>query len=452
MSNYLAIATVTAALQRTLQSTVGVDVEGATVTTVRPESNGSGTPDTGVNLYLYQVTPNAAWRNADLPTRRSDGTMSLRPQVALDLHYLLTFFGEESQLVPQRLLGSVARTLHTRPILTRDVISTVVDDVDYLQNSDLSDAVELVRFTPISLSLEELSKIWSVFFQVPYRLSIAYQASVVLIEEAETPVVAQPVLEPVIDVQPSVGEDTEAVSPDELSGLQLWLRADAGVTYESNGTVSEWADQSGSGNDAVQARDTRKPVFVPRILKGKPVIRFDGEDDYLAISNLHYTGEISEITVCAMVRSTSRDKQIIVSFDRSEYWKVAMSEPRNGYIGWETAGIDGTVDTLSSTKAYTDGRWHFVCALFKAGDPADKTIFVDGREAASTDGHAGANIGTGATRYGFIGVGSEAATFNGRRGPQYYFKGDLTDLLIYNRALSDSEREGIEQYIIERYA
>ena len=38
MSNYLAIATVTATLQRTLQQTVQLDVEGARVTTTRPEN------------------------------------------------------------------------------------------------------------------------------------------------------------------------------------------------------------------------------------------------------------------------------------------------------------------------------------------------------------------------------------------------------------------------------
>ena len=72
-------------------------------------------PTTGVNVFLYQVTPNAAWRNADLPTRRANGDLIQRPQAALDLHYLLTFYGDESLLQPQRVLGSVVRTLHCGP-------------------------------------------------------------------------------------------------------------------------------------------------------------------------------------------------------------------------------------------------------------------------------------------------------------------------------------------------
>jgi len=109
LSNFLAIATVTAALQEVLQPAVGNAVPLAKVGFSRPDGGSSGAPL--VNVYLYQVTPNAAYRNADLPTRRSDSTLASRPQTALDLHYLFTFHGNDDQLEPQRLLGAVATTL-----------------------------------------------------------------------------------------------------------------------------------------------------------------------------------------------------------------------------------------------------------------------------------------------------------------------------------------------------
>ncbi len=204
MSNYLAIATVTTTLRRTLTAAVGADVAGAAVTTLRPDDSTNGMPDRGVNIYLYQVAPNAAWRNADLPTRRDDGGLVQRPRVALDLLYLLSFYGSEVQLEPQRLLGSVVRMLHTRPVLTRQMIRGTVSDPNntFLTNSNLADEVELIKLTPSSLSLEELSKLWSVFFQVPYALSVAYQASVVLIEPEVTPQEALPVRERNVYVAP----------------------------------------------------------------------------------------------------------------------------------------------------------------------------------------------------------------------------------------------------------
>lgn len=202
MSNYLSIATVTAGLVQTLQAAVEADVPGATVTTIRPDGAGGGTPNKGANLYLFQVTPNAAGRNADLPTRGSNGQLVQRPRVALDLHYLVTFYGDENQLEPQRVLGSVVRTLHARPLLTREVIRQTINANPVLAESNLADEAELVKFTPIGLSLEELSKLWSVFFQIPYTLSVAYQGTVVFIESEETPRAVLPVLERDLKVMP----------------------------------------------------------------------------------------------------------------------------------------------------------------------------------------------------------------------------------------------------------
>ena len=109
MSNHLAIATVTATLSQIIGTAVSAVVPGADVTTLRPDAPQDNNRHTRVNLFLYQVTPNSAWRNADLPSRRPDGTLSQRPQAALDLYYLITFYGDENQLEPQRLLGSVFR-------------------------------------------------------------------------------------------------------------------------------------------------------------------------------------------------------------------------------------------------------------------------------------------------------------------------------------------------------
>ena len=234
MSNHLAIATVTATLRDLLFSAVSVDVPGADVTMVRPDGAGSGVPTTGVNVFLYQVTPSAAARNEDLPTRSSGGTLVRRPRVGLDLHYLLTFYGPEAQLVPQRLLGSAARILHAEPVLTRPQVTTSVGLRSFLFGSNLAADVELVKFTPLPLTLEELSKLWSVFFQTQYVLSAAYQGTVVLIESDDSFTASLPVRlrnvyvdtfhDPVVEAVVSAAGDDEpivAVSAIEVRGRRL---------------------------------------------------------------------------------------------------------------------------------------------------------------------------------------------------------------------------------------
>ncbi|MBD1901033.1 DUF4255 domain-containing protein [Trichocoleus sp. DQ-A3] len=198
MSNYLAIATVTAALQRTLQAVVQIDLDGARVTTVRPSNLGSGTPETGVNIYLYQVSLNPVWRSsADVRNRNRKGEMAKRSHNALDLHYMISLYGNEVELEPQRLLGSVVRTLKDRSTLTQEMIWDTIADSNftYLADSNLSEQLEEISFVPMDLSLEDLSKVWSVFFQTPYTLSVAYRATVVMIEGEEAAQKALPVRE-----------------------------------------------------------------------------------------------------------------------------------------------------------------------------------------------------------------------------------------------------------------
>ncbi len=211
MSNYLAIATVTATLHRILSATVPDDVSSATITAVRPTPTGTGFPvGAGANIYLYQATPNAAWRNNDVPTRDARGGVVQRPRIALDLHYLLTFHGADLTLEPQRVMGSVVRTLHARPTLTRESIRETVLDPLYsflaatadTPGSDLADEIERVRFTPVPLSLEELSKLWSILLQTSHLLGMVYVATVVLLEAEESPRRALPVRERDIRVFP----------------------------------------------------------------------------------------------------------------------------------------------------------------------------------------------------------------------------------------------------------
>lgn len=194
MSNALAIATVTATLREVLQENATYIVPGSEVLTLRPQEMENRPADNArINLYLYQIVPNTALRTADLPTRRTDGTLIQPPQSAWDLHYLLSFYGNETTLEAQRLLGSTVDILHSQPFLSRSKIRTIISSTNnqYLVDSNLDEQVESIKFMPLILNLEELSKVWSVFLQTTYALSVAYQASAVLIEARD---IARPTL------------------------------------------------------------------------------------------------------------------------------------------------------------------------------------------------------------------------------------------------------------------
>ncbi|MEQ8468922.1 DUF4255 domain-containing protein [Coleofasciculus sp. E1-EBD-02] len=189
MSNSLAIATVTATLQRIVQTSIQDDISGATVTTLRPNEVGTATPQVGVNVFLYQVQINHAWRQqAEVQARSRRNPGAKRSQTALDLHYMISFYGNDNDLQPQRLMGSVMGGLNDWRTLKKERIERTLHDstYSYLLESDLPDQIQEISLWPLDLSLEDLSKAWSAFFQTTYLLSVAYRARVIMLEGQDT--------------------------------------------------------------------------------------------------------------------------------------------------------------------------------------------------------------------------------------------------------------------------
>jgi hypothetical protein len=91
----------------------------------------------------------------------------------------------------------------------------------------------------------------------------------------------------------SVLVNPSTVRGPTYSGLALWLKADAGVTL-NGATVSQWADQSGQGRNVVQPTAANQPALVTTEL-GKPALRFDGLNDFMAF-NLRVNG-LSGMTI-----------------------------------------------------------------------------------------------------------------------------------------------------------
>ena len=87
-----------------------------------------------------------------------------------------------------------------------------------------------------------------------------------------------------------------------------------------------------------------------------------------------------------------------------------------------------------------DGQWHFVVGNYSATATATKKIlYIDGEEAQSAaDPHAGQALGRN-LRFGYLGVGSDATTFQGTVNPAQYWDGYIDEFVIFHRALKPEE-------------
>jgi len=221
MSNQLAIAAVTATLRSLLVRGVGIPE-----VTARPLDNARrSTTGHQLNLFLYQVLPDAAFRNQDMPRRTKPGETGY-PALPLMLYYLLTAYSDdEDDTNAHRLLGEAMGVLHDHPLLGAAEIRNATLPIAELADSDLHDQIERVRINLQPLTFEDMSKLWTTF-QTHYRVSAAYQVSVVLIESTRPPRTPLPVLKRGEDdrgvtSQPGVTPPFPVLSSLELPERQL---------------------------------------------------------------------------------------------------------------------------------------------------------------------------------------------------------------------------------------
>ena len=188
MSNTLAIAAVTATLQKLIEDAIQADDASSKVTT-RPPDKITVEPNQ-LNLFLYQAEISAAWRNQnELPGQLKRGE-SGNPPLPLDLYYLLTAYGKSTPLGEEdghKLLGRAMSVLHDHTLLGADEIRNAVP------GNDLHQQIERVRITAQPMGIDEMNKLWGAF-QTNYRLSVAYRVSLVLIESQRSKRAPLPVL------------------------------------------------------------------------------------------------------------------------------------------------------------------------------------------------------------------------------------------------------------------
>lgn len=140
-------------------------------------SNFTSPMEEGISLFLYRVEINSSLRN--LPVRTGLDGISRRPPLPLDLYYLLTVWAKDV-VKQQRILGWAMRTLEDAPVLSASRLNNFGPESDVFQPNE---KIELIYQ---SLSLQDLSNLWSAF-KVSLPMSVAYIARVVGIDSTISP-------------------------------------------------------------------------------------------------------------------------------------------------------------------------------------------------------------------------------------------------------------------------
>src|SRR6266566_6194256 len=161
MRSGLAIASVTAVLKNLLdneliQLSATASMGDVSITVQPPDRISTGAEEhTQLNLWLYRLTPNSGWRRSGTFSTQAD--LLENPPLALDLHYLLTAYGERD-FQAEILLGHAIQCLYETPILTQETIRSALASISTsngssaaltaLPASALTEQLEQVKISP----------------------------------------------------------------------------------------------------------------------------------------------------------------------------------------------------------------------------------------------------------------------------------------------------------------
>jgi hypothetical protein len=274
---------------------------------------------------------------------------------------------------------------------------------------------------------------------------------------------------------------TPGFTPASISGLQWWLDAsDASTLYDAtsggslvaaDGTVARWEDKSSNGRHATQGTSGSRPTRKTAIQNSRDVLRFDGSNDSMSVPSSTATFKFlhdGDSTVFVVLRAG------------------ADANPNAPYLilgtGIDSGSLDGQTgyylrydDRTSANAILSDSLVHVVASggqprfagiatsalpantfalVTVRGDPGNATIAsrsqvrLNGGSAitqVTSDTNGAATLPTGnATQNMFLGA-TPGAT------PSWHLVGDICEVVMYDSALSDTDRASVESYLLAKW-
>jgi len=240
------------------------------------------------------------------------------------------------------------------------------------------------------------------------------------------------------------GSDPHPLVNDAMTitnGLKWWLKASFGVTTNGAGYVSQWSDLSGT-NNAVQAVSTNQPLWIATALNGKPVVMFDGTNDYLQASAPTWgSNDYSCFLVWKKNADATGGHEI---FNRATGLDSGGNLIRlfsyNGIDSFRAQHPNSDADAISTAQFPNTNSFSCLSVVRQDKTAKGTKIFLDGLlDAESSDMVVTNAVGSTGYQYFLGGWGEDRSSMS------------LAEILVYDRALSNSDRQNVESYLRGRY-
>jgi len=229
--------------------------------------------------------------------------------------------------------------------------------------------------------------------------------------------------------------------PSDFANLAIWLRADSGVTFDiPTKKVSAWADKSGQNNNVSQVTSSKQPLrHGYGGINDKAYIGFDGTDDNFISNGNSPIG--TDFTIFE-VSKINGDTNAIFSYNKEGVSGM--------YFGTNTRELYATVNDSSAvivTKTNVDNLATNHIGVFKKNGKrieleyydSDNSILTNFTNLAFNDT---TTFNTNTFNIGCLGTGAVNTSL---------LDGNISEVIVYNRALSESEISEVKGYLNLKY-
>ncbi|NBO98578.1 MAG: hypothetical protein EBU90_00355 [Proteobacteria bacterium] len=205
--------------------------------------------------------------------------------------------------------------------------------------------------------------------------------------------------------------------------------------------VAYWADKSGKNNNAVQSNGSFRPTLSTNSINGKYTVRFDGASQYLTDTVIGVDGSHTVFIVANRRGSASGDGYEPplsyggISVDDGFPFCFKSNGTFATYPMWYKFAQSGQIDGVSSYSNDTT----YIVSLPINTQTLTWPFVVNGISLGTAD----------ATSY--TSNGNNQIVIGAQPTPNRYFNGDVAEVLIYNRVLTNTERYDVETYLNEKY-
>jgi len=231
----------------------------------------------------------------------------------------------------------------------------------------------------------------------------------------------------------------QAAAPGNVSGnLQLWMKADVGVT---TGATMTWDDQSTNTLQASQSTGADQPTVVTNAMNFNPALNFDGATDFLILNGTtNFPTGNSGRTMIAVATSTSTlGIRVILTYGKNSF-------PATGEIcalaDWDNQVFwDGYFTGYREASTNWPGTPQIAMATYDVSNIGE--LFVNGQSRwTNTYGTPwNTNISIAPTAY----IGQNFALAG------QFWLGQIAEIILYDKVLSATERKQVDSYLSLKY-